>query len=53
VRVQGSEVVVNIDRIDVRAQAGTPTAAPEPRRARAAPTSLESYLRSKSRGSAR
>ena len=49
VRVQSTEVVVNIDRIDVRAPTSTPTTPPEPRRARAAPTSLESYLRSRSR----
>lgn len=49
VRVQNTEVVVSIDRIDVRAPANDPPAPPAPRRARAAPTSLESYLRSRSR----
>jgi hypothetical protein len=52
-RVHNTEVVVNIDRIDVRAPVSTPTAQPEPRRPRAAPTSLESYLRSQSHRGAR
>ncbi len=49
VRERNTEVVVNIDRIEVRASSSTQTAPPETRRARAAPTSLESYLRSRSR----
>jgi hypothetical protein len=48
-RVQTTEVVVNIDRIDIRTPTTSPPAPPEPRGARAAPTSLESYLRSRSR----
>jgi hypothetical protein len=50
---QTSEVVVHIDRIDVHAHTGTAPSPPEPRRVRAAPTSLESYLRSRSRGGPR
>lgn len=53
VRAQTTEVVVHIDRIDVHTPTSTPPAPPEPRRARAAPTSLESYLRSRSRRGAR
>jgi hypothetical protein len=52
-RADTTEVTVHIDRIDVRAPSSTPSAAAEPRRARATPTSLESYLRSRSRRAAR
>jgi len=50
VRAEPTEIVVHIDRLDVRSAApsSTPTAA-EPRRARATPTSLDSYLRARSR----
>lgn len=50
---QNNEVVVHIDRIDVHAHTGTAPSPPEPRQVRAAPTSLESYLRSRSRRGAR
>ena len=46
---QITEVVVHIDRIDVRAPASSPPPPVELRRARAAPTSLQAYLRSQSR----
>jgi hypothetical protein len=52
-RVQTTQVVVSIDRIDVTAPTNSPPASPEPRRVRAAPTSLESYLSSRSRRSGR
>jgi hypothetical protein len=50
VRAEPTEIVVHIGRLDVRSSAPstTPTAA-EPRRSRATPTSLDSYLRARSR----
>jgi hypothetical protein len=48
-RADTTEVVVHIDRIDVRAPASSQSAPAATRRARAAPTSLESYLRAQSR----
>jgi hypothetical protein len=47
-----TDIVVHIDRIDVRAPSTT-TPSAEPRRAGATPTSLDSYLRSRSRRGAR
>jgi hypothetical protein len=47
---QSTEVVVHIDRIDVHAPTSSPPPPVELRRARAAPTSLQAYLRSQSRG---
>jgi hypothetical protein len=43
-----TDIVVHIDRIDVRAPS-TSAPPPEPRRVGATPTSLDSYLRSRSR----
>jgi hypothetical protein len=48
-REQTTEVVVHIDRIDVHPPTNSPPPPAEPRRARAAPTSLQAYLRSRSR----
>lgn len=52
-RAEPTQITVRIDRIDVHAPSPTPAAAPEPRRPRAAPTSLQSYLRSRSTRAAR
>lgn len=52
-RGETTEVVVHIDRIDVRTASSTAAPPPEPRRPRAAPTSLQSYLRARSRGAGR
>ena len=52
-RTEATEVIVHIDRIDVRAASSTPPPPLEPRRSRAAPTSLESYLRARSRRAGR
>jgi hypothetical protein len=49
VRADPTEVVVHIDRIDVRAAASSQPPPATPRHPRAAPTSLESYLRAQSR----
>jgi hypothetical protein len=52
-RAETTQVTVHIDRIDVHATASSAPPPPEHPRSRAAPTSLESYLRSRSRRSAR
>jgi hypothetical protein len=44
------EVNVYIDRIDVRSSSTNPPAPQQPRAPKAAPTSLDSYLRARSRG---
>lgn len=49
VRADPTEVVVHIDRIDVRAAPSSQPPPAAPPRARAAPMSLESYLRTQSR----
>ncbi len=49
VRADPTEVVVHIDRIDVRAGASSQPPPAAPRHPRAAPMSLESYLRAQSR----
>lgn len=50
-RAEPTEIVVHIDRIDVHSGAASAARiAAEPRQARATPTSLESYLRNRSRG---
>jgi hypothetical protein len=52
VRVETTEVSVHIDRIDIRSPSSSPPAPAEPR-PRATPTSLDSYLRARSRRAGR
>lgn len=49
VRADPTEIIVHIDRIDVRAASNTQPPSAAPRQARAAPMSLDSYLRAQSR----